>query len=157
MKAAKAKRIRNFLIRSNGQDSSLEPEYAESAATNIVEFEPLQKKVRGAFQCCLNCMEQAVLTMRYRLNEFELPVSPESSVQPPVPVRSANGAGNGHNGNGKHCLSDSVLQQLALMNPDGGLRPHDEVALVCGMPYDVVEATEIEALRKLMGYGKKLE
>ena len=97
------------------------------------------------------------MALRYRLNELALTISPESNVQPQFldACSKMEPHANGVNGNGKHLLPPDVLKQLSHMNPEGCLRPHDEVALVCGMPFDKVEDTEARALRKLMGYSRK--
>ena len=160
MKAAKAKIISDVSIGSDPDGVSQKNEFTPHSDTNVIEFDPLQNKVRGAFRNCLNQAEQAVLTMRYRLNEYEFPISPESNVQPTIPLSSHNGhngSKNGSNGHLSACHESDVLQRLSFMNPQGCLRPHEEVALVCGLPFDAVEHTEAKALRKLMGYGKKVE
>ncbi|NLF25926.1 MAG: hypothetical protein GX589_09760 [Deltaproteobacteria bacterium] len=158
MKAAKTKIITDVSVDSNPGDVFQKNESAPRPDDDVIGINPLQDKVRGAFRSCLNQAEQAVLTMRYRLNEYEFPISPESSVQPAIPFPSRN---NNHNGskncsNGCHatCNTNEVLKHLSFMNPQGCLRPHEEVALVCGLPFDAVERTEAKALRKLMGYGK---
>ena len=156
MKTAKARKIREAPLTNSRDDWPLKFGHDQGGFFSSSQRDPLQEKVRGAFHTCLNQTEQAVLTMRYRLNEFDLPISPESNMQPSLPLQTSSRLPSGRRNN-KHTLSRDVMKKLARMNPEGCLRPHDEVALVCGMPFDLVQTTEIQALRKLMRYGHNVE